>query len=178
MSANNLPLAAPCTGSNTTDIDDHTRLVCVWPRVRVLSGRGYWYYHPRCVMAQWPRRDTGNRNLTRKHRRTLGCNHYAINGSLSCRVWLSTQWRHRSIWSRTMLSTTQATQHNGAVLSVISACIYMSYLFHDNIHHHFDCSPINDSSPFLLSCRSVRPLTLYRMVMPIGTPFLKEKINN
>ena len=22
------------------------------------------------------------------------------------------------------------------------------------------------------------PLTLYRMVMPIGTPFLKEKINN
>jgi len=23
-----------------------------------------------------------------------------------------------------------------------------------------------------------RPLTLYRMVMPIGTPFLKEKINN
>jgi len=26
--------------------------------------------------------------------------------------------------------------------------------------------------------RRFKPLTLYRMVMPIGTPFLKEKINN
>jgi len=25
---------------------------------------------------------------------------------------------------------------------------------------------------------ALSPLTLYRMVMPIGTPFLKEKINN
>ena len=27
-------------------------------------------------------------------------------------------------------------------------------------------------------CSSSAGLTLYRMVMPIGTPFLKEKINN
>jgi len=31
---------------------------------------------------------------------------------------------------------------------------------------------------FIVTQVSVMVLTLYRMVMPIGTPFLKEKINN
>jgi len=31
---------------------------------------------------------------------------------------------------------------------------------------------------FIAGCPYCTYLTLYRMVMPIGTPFLKEKINN
>ena len=36
-------------------------------------------------------------------------------------------------------------------------------------------SPLNEDFIMLSRCGSV---TLYRMVTPIGTPFLKEKINN
>jgi len=51
-----------------------------------------------------------------------------------------------------------------------SLLLFLSHRFFSYLHH------VKMSTSFL--SLKVTVLTLYRMVMPIGTPFLKEKINN